>query len=137
MAQLSRKQAKDQIQIGAQRKAHLIIIKQPIRLQYLILLRIFQVKFVLKSNQLPTYPLCSYSRIVFTAEENPSAYESVKLHVPRMPSKDYVLAGKSDLTLAQEKKIQALVGKIRPEIRVLVAQMKKSNVESGRGTLVR
>jgi hypothetical protein len=137
MAQLSRKQGKDQIQIGAQRKAHLIIINQPIRLQYPILLRIFQVKFVLKSNQLPTYPLFSYSRIVFTAEENPSAYESVQLHDPWMPSKDYVLAGKCDLTLAQEKKIQALVEKIRPQIPVLVAQMKKSNVDRGCGTLVR
>ncbi|XBI32320.1 hypothetical protein VPH35_055784 [Triticum aestivum] len=66
--------------------------------------------------------------------ENPSAYESAQLHDPRMPSKDYVLAGKCDLT-AQEKKIQALVGKIRPKIPVLVAQMKKSNLESGRGTL--
>ncbi|KAM3335721.1 hypothetical protein ACQJBY_029929 [Aegilops geniculata] len=69
------------------------------------------------------------------SEENPSAYESVRLHVPRMPSKDYVLAGKCDLTLAQEKKIQALVRKMRPQIPVLVAQMKKSNVDRGCGTL--
>uniref|UniRef100_M8CEW4 B3 domain-containing protein n=1 Tax=Aegilops tauschii TaxID=37682 RepID=M8CEW4_AEGTA len=79
-------------------------------------------------------PAVSYTSKDFS-EENPSAYESVQLHDPRMPSKDYVLAGKCDLTLAQEKKIQALLGKIRPEIPVLVAQMKKSNVESGRGNL--
>ncbi|XBI22121.1 hypothetical protein VPH35_063176 [Triticum aestivum] len=47
-------------------------------------------------------------------------------------SKYYVLSGQCYLTEAQEVKMLALVKKIRPEIPVLVVQMKKSNVNNSR-----
>ena len=53
-----------------------------------------------------------------------------------MLSKYCVFSGRCYLTEAQKAKVLALVKKIRPEIPVLVVQMKKSNVEQS-GTLVR
>ena len=72
--------------------------------------------------------------IFFTAEENPPADEAMELDDLQTLSKDYVLSGKCDLTVAQGAKINALIDKIRPEIPVLVVQMKKSS--ANRATLV-
>ncbi|KAF7033114.1 hypothetical protein CFC21_044240 [Triticum aestivum] len=74
-------------------------------------------------------PAVSYS----TSKEFPD--EAMELDDLQMLSKDYVLSGKCDLTVAQEEKINALVEKIRSEIPVLVVQMKKSSANKG-ATLV-
>ena len=71
MSILSRHQAKDQIQMDAQRKAHTIIVNQQTNLHYRILLRNFQVKLCsLKLIQLPCYPLISYSWIFFCSRQS-------------------------------------------------------------------
>ena len=72
----------------------------------------------------------SYGWIFLTAEDNSLESDRQKL------SKYYVLSGQCYLTEAQEVKMLGLVKKIRPEIPVLVVQMKKSNVNNSR-TLVR
>ncbi|XP_044345562.1 B3 domain-containing protein Os03g0620400 isoform X1 [Triticum aestivum] len=66
--------------------------------------------------------------------ENPSADESVQLNDLQMPSKDYFLSGKCDLTVAQTAKIHELVNEIQPKIPVFIVQIKKSNINR-RGTL--
>ena len=52
-----------------------------------------------------------------------------------MLSKYCVFSGRCYLTEAQKAKVLALVKKIRPEIPVLVVEMKKTNVNQS-GTLV-
>ncbi|XP_044346430.1 B3 domain-containing protein Os03g0619600 [Triticum aestivum] len=75
-------------------------------------------------------PAVSYSSEEFSAEDN-----SVESDDQQMLSKYCVFSGRCYLTEAQKAKVLALVKKIRPEIPVLVVQMKKSNVEQS-GTLV-
>ncbi|XP_073351795.1 B3 domain-containing protein_Os12g40080-like [Aegilops tauschii subsp. strangulata] len=69
------------------------------------------------------------------AEENSPVDEAMELDDVQTLSKDYVLSGKCDHTVAQGAKIDALIDKIRPEIPVLVVQMKKSS--ANRATLLR
>jgi len=71
-----------------------------------------------------------------SAEDNPSLGDSVESDDRQMLSDDIVLSGHCYLTEEQEVKIQALVSKMRPEIPVLVAMMKKTNVKQY-GNLVR
>ena len=71
------------------------------------------------------------STLLFTAEDN-----SVESDDQQMLSKYCVFSGRCYLTEAQKAKVLALVKKIRPEIPVLVVEMKKSNVKQS-GTLVR
>ncbi|XP_048566058.1 B3 domain-containing protein LOC_Os12g40080-like isoform X2 [Triticum urartu] len=78
-------------------------------------------------------PAVSYTSKEFS-EENPPADEAMELDDLQTLSKDYVLSGKCDLTVAQGAKINALIDKIRPEIPVLVIQMKKSS--ANRATLI-
>ncbi|KAM3354555.1 hypothetical protein ACQJBY_025321 [Aegilops geniculata] len=73
-------------------------------------------------------PAVSYST---SKEFSDEATELDDLHTL---SKDYVLSGKCDLTVAQGAKIDALVDKICPEIPLLVLQMKKSS--TNRATLI-
>uniref|UniRef100_A0A8R7U242 TF-B3 domain-containing protein n=1 Tax=Triticum urartu TaxID=4572 RepID=A0A8R7U242_TRIUA len=65
--------------------------------------------------------------------KNPSADESVQLNDLQMPSKDYFLSGKCDLTVSQKAKIHELVNEIQPKIPVFIVLIKKSNVDQ-RGT---
>ena len=83
----------------------------------------------LKLNQLPVYPLFSYSCFHFNAEDNPSADESMELDSFQMLPEDCVLSGRCDLTVAQKANIHALVAEVQPKIPVLVVLMKKTNVE--------
>ncbi|XP_044354683.1 B3 domain-containing protein Os03g0620400-like [Triticum aestivum] len=71
-------------------------------------------------------PAMSNSSEEISAEDNSLESDRQKL------SKYYVLSGQCYLTEAQEVKMLALVKKIRPEIPVLVVQMKKSNVNNSR-----
>ncbi|KAI5002205.1 hypothetical protein ZWY2020_026855 [Hordeum vulgare] len=75
-------------------------------------------------------PAVSYTSKEFS-EENPAADKVMELDDLQTLSKDYVLSGKCDLTVAEGAKINALVDKIRPEIPVLVVQMKKSSSTNG------
>ena len=71
------------------------------------------------------------SKLLFTAEDN-----SVESDDQQMLSKYCVFSGRCYLTEAQKAKVLALVKKIRPEIPLIVVEMKKSNVKQS-GTLVR
>ncbi|KAM3335720.1 hypothetical protein ACQJBY_029928 [Aegilops geniculata] len=62
------------------------------------------------------------------------ADESVQLNDVQMPSKDYFLSGKCDLTVAQKAKIHEFIAEIRPKIPVFIVLIKKSNIDR-RGTL--
>ncbi|XP_045090309.1 B3 domain-containing protein Os03g0619600-like [Aegilops tauschii subsp. strangulata] len=62
------------------------------------------------------------------------ADESVQLNDLQMPSKDYFLSGKCDLTVAQKAKIHEFIAEIRPKIPVFIVLIKKSNIDR-RGTL--
>jgi hypothetical protein len=65
-----------------------------------------------------------------TGEDGLSGYESTQSdHVKEFSELNYVLSGRCYLTAEQEEKIAALVKKLQPEIPVLVAQLKKSNVK--------
>uniref|UniRef100_N1QRV9 B3 domain-containing protein n=1 Tax=Aegilops tauschii TaxID=37682 RepID=N1QRV9_AEGTA len=75
-------------------------------------------------------PAIAYSSEEFSAEDN-----SVESDDQQMLSEYCVFSGRCYLTEAQKAKILALVKKIRPEIPVLVVEMKKSNVKQS-GTLV-
>ncbi|XP_044354681.1 B3 domain-containing protein Os03g0620400-like [Triticum aestivum] len=66
--------------------------------------------------------------------KNPSADESVQLNDVQMPSKDYFLSGKCDLTVAQKAKIHEFIAEIQPKIPVFIVLIKKSNIDR-RGTL--
>uniref|UniRef100_A0ACD5XFX8 Uncharacterized protein n=1 Tax=Avena sativa TaxID=4498 RepID=A0ACD5XFX8_AVESA len=70
------------------------------------------------------------------SEDNPSTDESMELD-DQMLSKDYILSGRCGLTVAHEAKIQALVAEIQPKIPVLVALMKKTNVEPKTDLVIR
>jgi hypothetical protein len=67
------------IQMDAQRKARVVIQDHQRWLLYLILLRNW-VKLCYRVKSVPTYSFFSWSWITFTAEDNPSADESVELN---------------------------------------------------------
>ncbi|KAM3300152.1 hypothetical protein ACQJBY_041268 [Aegilops geniculata] len=63
-----------------------------------------------------------------SAEDSQSEGESMESDDLQGLSKDYVLAGRCNLTEEQEDEIKGFVAKIRPETPVLVVMMKKTNV---------
>jgi hypothetical protein len=65
---------------------------------------------------------------VLAEEENPSLDDSLESDDRQMLLDDYVISQHCDVTEAHELEIRALVENIQPEIPVLVALMKKSNV---------
>ncbi|OEL18084.1 hypothetical protein BAE44_0020897, partial [Dichanthelium oligosanthes] len=66
-----------------------------------------------------------------SGEDSLSGYESTQSdHVKASTELNYVLSDRCYLTAEQEEKIAALVKKIQPDIPVLVAQLKKSNVKN-------
>ncbi|XBI22119.1 hypothetical protein VPH35_063174 [Triticum aestivum] len=77
------------------------------------------------------------AKMVLTAnvnEEPATDDESVQLNDVQMPSKDYFLSGKCDLTVAQKAKIHEFIAEIQPKIPVFIVLIKKSNIDR-RGTL--
>lgn len=70
-------------------------------------------------------------------ENNPSLDDSMESDDLQVLSKYYVLSGLCDLTEEQLTKLHALVGKIKPEIPVLVVLMKKSNVNHNFTLIIR
>ncbi|KAM0891642.1 hypothetical protein ACQ4PT_026280 [Festuca glaucescens] len=74
---------------------------------------------------------------LFTAEDNPSADESLELDDFQMLPKDCVLSGRCGLTVAQKANIHAFVAEFQPEIPVLVVLMKKTNVEPKTDLVIR
>jgi hypothetical protein len=80
-------------------------------------------------------PLLQFSTL--TGEGSLSGYESTESdHVKAFSEVNYVLSGRCYLTAEQQEKIAAIVKKIQPEIPILVAQMKKSNIKRLSANLV-
>ena len=81
----------------------------------------------------PSYFFIAVAFLQFSAltgEDSLSGYESTESDLVKAFSKlNYILSGRCYLPTEQDEKIAAIVKKIQPEIPILVAQMKKSNIK--------